>query len=126
MNELAGNVASKKLTRIQRTWKEQRAYCEEWKASGKTKSQFCRDNGIALPTFCGWCSKVWPVSKDKNQHLSPVRMVNKDEIRQKGERADRTKVEITLPSQAVICLNLSINNIAEFIQVMCHAVAIIR
>jgi hypothetical protein len=36
---------------------QKKEFCEEWKASGLTQSQYCRDKGINAVTFSGWIKK---------------------------------------------------------------------
>jgi len=51
------------------TWAEKEAFCHRWASSGLSKNQFCRNERLALPTFCIWCNKVWPPMASKKESL---------------------------------------------------------
>ena len=57
-------------------WEEKVELCNRWKESGLNKSQFCKKQGIPLPTFCEWCNRVW-ARQDISTHskLTPVRIL---------------------------------------------------
>ena len=125
MKEPSNHVAKKHSDIKKRTNEDKKVICEQWKVSGKSKSQFCRELGIPLPTFCAWCDKVWLPTKKKNQHFSPLHLVNKPVIKLE-EKNDLTLIEISLPSQSVISFKLSIQNLVTFVREMCHAIATVR
>lgn len=115
------NVESQKLC-----WEEKKNICEEWKSSGKSRSQFCKDHGLGLSTFHAWCAKLWPKTKNKNVNLSPVVIVNKKPIKQKEAFPEQTMVEVKLSCEAIIRFELPIKQLATLIQEISYANTIIR
>jgi transposase-like protein len=43
-----------KRGRVQRTAEQRRELIEEYRASGLSKAEFCRQRGVNLATFCHW------------------------------------------------------------------------
>jgi len=95
--------------------------CKRWKESGLNKSQFCKRHGFALPTFCGWCSQVWPrQKKPKQSSMTPVRIINEQEIEH------QIVVEVVLPNQTTAKIMLPMGSIGRLLQELCHATATLR
>lgn len=106
------------------TIEEKQKLCEQWKISGKTKSQFCKEHGIALATFYGWCTNFLPSSKKEKTNLLPIKIVNEKKIVKRDDI--ETTLEIKITSQMLVCLRLPVKNVVGFIQELANAVAIIR
>lgn len=120
MDQEAANHTIKKS---KLNWADKKAMCEQWKASGKTKSQFCKEQGIPLQTFWAWCDRLWPCPKKQSQ-LAKVIVVDKKNTAK--EELNLTTVEMILPNQAIIRFKLPNQEIAMFVQEMCHANSIVR
>jgi hypothetical protein len=98
------------------SWEEKVELCNRWKESGLNKSQFCKKHGLALPTFCEWCNRVWPRTKKQTSTLTPVRIVNKQEKKEEQQIV----VELSLPNQAKVKMSLPLSSIGRLIQELCH------
>ena len=106
------------------SWEEKAELCKRWKESGIKKRVFCKQHGLALATFCGWCNQVWPrINKLSNSQLAPVRIVNNSN---KTEENDQIELELSLPNQTMARMRLPLSSIGRVIQELCHAVTIIR
>lgn len=114
----------KQLSTQSLTWEDKKRYCEKWKASGESKSQFCKNQGLALATFYGWCIKLWPPSKNKN--FSPVKILNKKIPTEQPIQYEHTTIEVTLANQTSIRFKLPIHTLTGFIQELSYATHIIR
>lgn len=117
------NEAIKKIqaNHIKLSWEEKVELCKRWKGSGLNKSQFCKKQGIPVPTFCEWCNRVWPRT-DKQIHpkLTPVRIVNKEETDQ------QVVVELLLPNQAIAKMSIPLSSIGRLIKELCYATPTVR
>lgn len=115
----------KKRKAKQRSWEEKKLLCEQWKASGKSKQEFCKENDIPIASFFPWCNKLWPKLKKQEINLSPVKIVNKSS-RSSDSQLTQTEIELHLGSGSIIRFKLPIKNLVTFIQELSHAVATIR
>jgi hypothetical protein len=103
------------------SWEEKVELCKRWKESGLNKSEFCKKQGLTLPTFCEWCNRVWPRSKKpEKSSMMPVRVIKQEEIEQ------QIVVEISLSNQATAKISLPMTSIGRLIQELCHATATLR
>jgi hypothetical protein len=110
--------------KVTRTLEEKKALCEEWKASGKTKSNFCKEKNIPLATFFPWCKKFTDTKKEV-PNILPVKIINKAQVLAKAA-IDQTEIELHLGSSTVVRFKLPMKEIVTFIQELSHAVATIR
>lgn len=55
---------------------QKKSFCEEWKASGLTQSQYCRNKGLNAVTFSGWIKKFLKY-EDKNKVQNKAESKNK-------------------------------------------------
>ena len=118
------NLQTKRKVTI-RTREEKQALCEQWKASGKTKSYFCKENNIPLASFFPWCNKLWPELKESAPNILPVKIINKN-ASISNTQVEQTDVELLLGTNTTIRFKLPIKNLVTFIQELSHAVATIR
>jgi hypothetical protein len=124
MNQTGVNQPIEKIHDIKKlNWKGKRAICEQWKLSGKSKAQFCKEQRLSLQTFWGWCDRLWPRLNKKGRDLAPVRIINKNDLIKNTSQAT---LEISLPNQSLIHCKLSIKQLALFIQELSHATSTIR
>lgn len=108
-----------------RTWDEKKALCEEWKSSGKTKSDFCKEHNIPLATFFRCCNRLWPVSKKAKSNILPVKIINNTPFISSSS-PQQTDIELILDNGAMIRFKLSIKNLVPFIQELSHAITTVR
>ena len=78
-----------------RSWEEKKALCEQWKTSGKSKREFCRENNIPIASFFPWCDKLWPKPKKHTANLLPVKLIKTPPV-VPGNQAIQTEVELNL------------------------------
>lgn len=97
-------------------WEEKVELCNRWKESGLNKSQFCKRHGLALPTFCEWCNRVWPRTKKQTSALTPVRIIDKQE----RIEDQQIVVELSLSNQAIVKMRLPLSSIGRLIQELRH------
>ena len=111
----------RKINQAKLSWEDKVELCKRWKESGLNKSQFCNKHGLAIPTFCEWCNRVWPHSKKaKAPSMTPVRVINQQEIEQ------QVVVELLLSNQATAKMSVPMTSIGKLIQELCHATDTIR
>jgi hypothetical protein len=125
MRQAHGNPAKKERSMINRlSWEEKAELCKRWKESGIERGEFCKQRGLALATFYGWCNQMWPRSNKKDHsQLTPVRIVNHtNETHEMGQLV----LELSLPNQAMARLKLPLSSIGKLIQELCYAATIIR
>ena len=101
---------------------EKQKLCDQWKVSGKSKTQFCKEIGLPLGTFAHWCKQVYPPLK-KNSDILPVKIINKHPVSQ--EDTEKTKIIVSM-GNTTISFKLTIKNLVPFIQELSHAVTTIR
>jgi hypothetical protein len=103
------------------SWEEKVELCKRWKESGLNKSKFCTKHGLALPTFCEWCYRVWPRPiKPEKSSMTPVRVIKQEESDQ------QIVVEVSLPNQATAKMSIPLSSIGRLIQELSHATATLR
>jgi hypothetical protein len=117
-------VKSKRKVTV-RTWEEKKILCEQWKNSGKTKREFCKDNNIPIASFFPWCDKLWPETKKEKTDLLPVKIINKNQTISNAEIL-QTDIELIFGEGPKIRFKLPIKNLVTFIQELSHAVTTIR
>jgi hypothetical protein len=111
--------------KIKRTWEEREALCEQWKSSGKTKREFCRENDIPIASFFSWCSKLSLKPKKPVVNLLPIKLINTSPV--ETEKVTQTEIELNLgEGGAIIRFKLPIKNLVTFIQELSHAITTIR
>jgi hypothetical protein len=116
--------SKRKVTK--RTWEERKALCEQWKASGKSKREFCRENNIPIASFFPWCDKLWPQPKKHTANLLPIKLITTPSVASENQ-AMQTEIELNVAEGGpIIRFKLSIKNLVPFIQELSHAVATIR
>jgi hypothetical protein len=122
MNDLMQDTLKKARSNQRKlSWEEKVELCKRWKESGLNKSKFCKKQGIALPTFCEWCNRVWPGEDNKmKRKMIPVRIVTKQETEQ------QVVVELSLPNQSTAKISLPLSSIGNLIKELCYATATIR
>jgi hypothetical protein len=103
---------------------KQKSLCELWKSSGLKASEFCKQHKLAMSTFYGWCQKLWPHPKkaSRKKFIPVITSAITTEI----DKVNQANIEIVLPNQAIIRVNLPTVGIATFIQELCYASTIIR
>ena len=120
MSELISDVSKSQLIR-KLSWNEKFALCSRWKESGLSKSQFCREQKIAVPTFCNWCNKLWPSANKKTPtKLTPVRIINESKTEQ------QISLELFITDQTRVKIILPLSSIGAVIKELCYATTIIR
>ena len=122
MNEIKLNDRVKKAINTKKlTWEEKKIICEQWKQSGKSKAQFCKEEGISFQTFWGWCNRLWPDAKlPSRPGLTPVRVIDKLPMEPLIE------VEVLISNQATLKMSLPLSSLGKLIKELYHATAIIR
>jgi hypothetical protein len=108
-----------------RTLEEKKALCEEWKTSGKTKREFCKENNIPIASFFPWCNKLLAESKKQEANLFPVKIINKPSI-SSNEPVTQTEIEISFENGLAVHFTLPIKELVTFIQELSHAITTIR
>ena len=80
------------------TWEDKIKICEEWKASGLSKERFCKQKGVAIGTFYGWCQKLWPSKRFPRGGFREVKIIDKAEPSMKVEAI---VLEVSFPNAVV-------------------------
>src|SRR5690348_15526883 len=96
---------------------EQKALCEQWKASGIKREEFCKKHGVPASTFYGWCNKLWPTKKFEKSSFVPIIPLIK---RPNHISVEQSTLEISLPSQILVKISLPLRDIVTFIQELSH------
>jgi transcription initiation factor TFIID subunit TAF12 len=122
MSEMIVDSSKKRqINQANLSWEDKVELCNRWKESGLNKSQFCKKYGLSITTFCEWCNRVWSRSKKtKAPSMTPVRVINKQEIEQ------QVVVELLLSNQATAKMSVPMTSIGKLIQELCYATATIR
>ena len=113
----------RKIKNLVKSKEERQILCEEWKKSGKSKIEFCKEINIPLGTFTHWCKKLWPSAK-KRAAMVPVKIVN-NHLTFAENKVEDTEVRLEIRNTNV-CFKLPIKNLVTFIQKLSHAVTAIR
>lgn len=96
---------------------QKKSFCEEWKASGLTQSQYCRDKGLNAMTFNGWVKKfIQGEAKNKNKAESkskfiPLSLQSSVQSQEHLEIAAANKLIIRLP--ITVCESLILKIIKD-------------
>ena len=127
----------KKLNVSNLNWKARVALCKEWKKSGLSANEFCRQKGLTHSTFHSWCKKLkesdaeinHPPSKSMrySRQVNPER--NLEPIMLSNDTQDLLKqmlVEISLPNQILVKIFLSIPELKKLLGELCNAVTVVR
>lgn len=119
-------METKSNVKAKRSWEEKKTLCEQWKASGKSKRDFCKENNIPIATFFPWCNKLWPGSKKSSSNLLPIKLIDGSSLASESQ-GSQTEIELILgEGSAKIHFKLSNKKLITFIQELLHAVATIR
>ena len=127
----------KKLNVSDLKWKERVALCKEWKKTGLSANEFCRQKGLTHSTFHSWCKKLkesdteinHPSSKnmrysrqvDVERNLEPIILSNDTQ-----DLLKQIPVEIGLPNQILVKISLSIPELKKLLGELCNAATIVR
>lgn len=105
-----------------RTQEGKKALYEEWKGSGKSKAQFCKEQKLCLSAFYNWQNHLSPSNKRSN--LSPIKVIPQEIAEEL--RLEQTQVEIIMPTNIIVRVKLPAKNLVNFIQEISYAITIIR
>lgn len=112
------------------TLESRRALCEEWKSSGLKASEFCKQKGLARPTFHGWCTKLGLNAKNKKRDLNKKNNRNWIPLSCNNDQPPELQglklVEIKVSNQMMMRLSLSMDDIQLLLKGLCNATTIIR
>lgn len=108
---------------IIRTRAEQETFCKNWKQSGLSKADFCKQNNISKSALYVWLSKfnsnseVPEVGSKSNIQSTAVKFLRINDINSdKGLHYEDNILAITIPNGIGIKVNLSQNNFNIFLQ----------
>lgn len=109
----------KKLNVSNLNWKARIALCKEWKKSGLSANEFCRQKGLTHSTFHSWCKKLKESNAERN--LEPIMLSNDTQ-----DLLKQIPVEIGLPNQILVKISLSIPELKKLLGELCDAVTVVR
>lgn len=105
---------------------ERRALCQQWKTSGLSRSEFCRQHGVALSSFHHWLSgkrlKGARLNLKYNQDWVPVTVKKTPE----PITEEPLLLEIVLPNQMRVKLAVTSSKINSIIEELSHANTALR
>lgn len=107
-----------------RSNEERKALCEQWKVSGKSKREFCKENNIPIASFFPWCVKFLTESGKQETNMVPVKMITQP-AGMETQKLD-TELELTIGGDHKLRFKLPIRQLVTFIQELSHAVTTIR
>jgi len=105
---------------------ERRALCQQWKTSGLSQSEFCRQQGIALSSFHQWLSgkrlaSIQPPTVKNIPAWVPL------EIKSTPKTPEEPLLmEMILPNKITLKLPIAYSKINSVIEQLCHANTVIR
>jgi len=99
---------------------EKQKIVSEWKKTGLSKHQFCKEKGIIPTTFYGWCRQV-VIASEKGSDLAPVAVVNKKPASFLRRYSGEADAEICLPNQTIVRLRLPVETLIAVIEGLSHA-----
>jgi len=76
---------------------EIKIHISEWKQSGKSMKQYCRDNNISFDSFYYWYRKFSKIDSCNNEDFVPLKIINKPAIKE-------NKIEIHYPNGVKLLL----------------------
>jgi len=105
---------------------ERRTLCQQWKTSGLSRSEFCRQHGVALSSFHHWLSgkrlNGVRLNLKNNQDWVPVALkTTPDPITE-----ETLLLEMILPNQIRLKLALPSSKINSIIEQLSHANTALR
>ena len=105
---------------------ERRALCQQWKTSGLSRSEFCRQHGVPLSSFHHWLSgkslNGVRLNLKKNQDWVPVTVKETpDPITE-----EPLLLEMVLPNQIRLKLSVTSSKINSIIEELSHANTALR
>lgn len=105
---------------------ERRALCQQWKTSGLSRSEFCRQHGVALSSFHHWLSgkrlNGARLNLKYNQDWVPVTVKKTPE----PITEEPLLLEIVLPNQMRVKLAVTSSKINSIIEELSHANTALR
>jgi hypothetical protein len=108
---------------INRARAEQENFCKEWKQSGLSKVDFCKQNKISKSALYAWLSKFNNNSEAPGaDNKSNIQSAAVKFLRINGVNSDKvlhhasSELEITIPNGIGIKINLSANNFNILLQ----------
>jgi hypothetical protein len=104
---------------------ERRALCQEWRTSGLSQAEFCKQHNVALSSFHQWLSGKRldgpkPPVKDIPAWV-PMKIKNTSTIAE-----EFIVIELMLPNKIGLKLPIAYSKINSVIEQLCHANTIIR
>lgn len=95
---------------------EKRKIVDEWKKSGLSKHEFCKERGVITTTFYGWCKQAARAGdRAENNPLAPVAVVKKSSELHGGQTGE-AEAEIFLPNQAIVRLRTPVETLIAVIR----------
>lgn len=100
---------------------EKRNLYLQWERSGKSKAAFCQSLGITKSAFYSWCHR-FKLRTPSDTVFSPVTLKNSPTTASENVM----QLEICLPNQTKVLIQMQQPNAISFIQELCHAATAIR
>jgi hypothetical protein len=106
---------------INKTYEEQEAYCLDWKRSGLSKADYCKQNKISKSALYNWLNKF----KDTKDHKindkdakqpDTIKFLRLNDIKQGNECGNTNVLEILLPNGVRIKVNVPGDDANIFLQ----------
>lgn len=107
-----------------RSCEERKALCEEWKASGKSKREFCRENNIPIASFFPWCNKFLRGSGEQEINMVPLKIIK--QAPDMEPKKLEIELELAIEGGHKLRFKLPIKQLVTLIQELSHAVTTIR
>ena len=106
-------------------WDEKVDLCQQWQASGLSMNKFCNQKNIAISTFSGWCSRLWPY-KNKKSKLCEVAITNQNNIAAMDLAPMLMTIELSFGHNITARVEARDGQIRLLLQELVHATTTIR
>jgi hypothetical protein len=104
------------------TKEEFRPIYEEWKQSGLSIRQYCRDTGIKVTSFCYWRSRFETESLPPAYgNFIPIKMSGKTSAGPAGVEPGKALCEVVYPNGVVVRVtsDISLDQLRQMVNLLC-------
>ena len=133
MNEIINAVTPLKKIKRKFSLENKKALYQQWKMSNQSKHAFSKTQGLVKTSFYKWCKKLEREEKiekiNQPNHcdiFAPVIHRKKISTTKGLEMPEKISLELLLPNQTIVKLQLPISHVNHLIQEWCHATTVIR
>ena len=133
MNEIINPAIPLKKVNRKFSLEDKKVLYQQWKMSNQTKHAFCKAQRFTKTSFYKWCQKLEGEEKiekiNRPNHsgaFAPVIHRKKILVEKGLEAPEKISLELLLPNQIMIKLQLPLNQVNHLIQEWCDAATIVR